>query len=164
MSREAGWEHISAGRFDEAEVMFRELLARTDPQDAERLWFLFGLLGDILNSLNRTNEAAEMMRRALAQAERLGPSRTELHYSRYRLGNHALNFASPSDALRELDPIPEGAGHIHCLMHSVAARALWKLDRREEARVTAKRAIDAAPTDERRADLMAELEIILKAG
>jgi tetratricopeptide (TPR) repeat protein len=121
---EAGWEHISAGRFTEAESAFREVLTRTDPQNTQRLWHLFGVLGDVLNSLHRTDEAAEMMRRALSQAERLGTSRTEFHYSRYRLGNHALNFGSPSDALAELDPIPEGAGHIQCLMHMVAARAL----------------------------------------
>ena len=106
--KQTGWEHISAGRFDEAEVVFREVLARTDPQDTERQWLLLGVLGDVLNSLHRTDEAAEMMRRALSQAERLGTSRTEFHYSRYRLGNHALNFGNPSDALAELDPIPVG--------------------------------------------------------
>ena len=63
-----------------------------------------------------------------------------------------------------MDPIPEGAGHIQCLMHSVVAHALWKVARHEEARSAAQRAIDTSPTDDRRSDLAAELRYILNAG
>jgi predicted RNA polymerase sigma factor len=44
----------------------------------------------------------------------------------------------------------------------VAAQALWKLGRHEDARGAAKSAIDAAPTDDRRSNLTEELAHILR--
>ena len=81
------------------------------------------------------------------------------------LANQFLIFGDPLEALREVDPIPPGSGHVQCLLRAVAAQALWKLGRRDEAREAAWAAIDAAPTDERRASLKAEeLEEILTTG
>jgi hypothetical protein len=54
-------------------------------------------------------------------------------------------------------------GHVQCLLHAVAAQALWKLQRREEARTAAHDAIAACPTDDRRMQLSDELGYILAA-
>ena len=158
----AAWAHIGERRFEEAEVAFRQLIDRVGPQDPLRLWSLFGTLGSILNSLHRPDEATEMFRQALIEARRVGPSRPEVAAARYMLGNQFLVYGDPLDALREVEPIPPGSGHVQCLLHCVAAQALWKLARHDEARMAARSAIDAAPTDERRSYLTQELGHMLK--
>jgi hypothetical protein len=62
-----------------------------------------------------------------------------------------------------VNPIPAGGGHVQCLLHAVAAEALWKLARREEARVSAQSAIAACPTDDRRSELNEQLSYILRS-
>jgi len=49
--------HILARRFGEAEGTVRELLAGIGPNDAPRLWEIYGLLASVLNSLSRPQEA-----------------------------------------------------------------------------------------------------------
>jgi tetratricopeptide (TPR) repeat protein len=161
----AAWGHVSAGRFAEAEVAFRGLLDRLGSGDPLHRWNLLGTLAGILNSLGRSDEGTEAYREALAEARRAGPTRPEVAVARYMLANQFLIFGDPLEALREVDPIPPGAGHVQCLLRAVAAQALWKLGRHDEAREAARAAIDAAPTDERRASLKEEeLEEILTAG
>ena len=160
---EVAWAHIRARRFDEAEVTLRELIERAEPRDPLRLWYLLGVLAGVLNNLERPVEAAEMYRRALAEARRSGASNS-VETARYMLANQLLIHGNPTDALAEAEPIPAGRGHVQCLLRSVAAQALWKLGRHEDARSAAKRAIDAAPTDERRSDLTEELAHIQHAA
>jgi tetratricopeptide (TPR) repeat protein len=160
----AAWAHVSAGRFAEAEIAFRRLLDQLGSEDPLRRWNLLGTLAGILNSLGRPDEGTDAYRAALAEVRRLGPTRSEVAVARYMLANQFLIFGDPHEALREVEPIPPGAGHVQCLLRSVAAQALWKLDRRDEARDAARVAMDAAPTDERRASLKEELEDILVAG
>ncbi len=74
-----------------------------------------------------------------------------------------LNFGDPLEALAETIPAFGGQGHVECLLHSVAARALWKLGRLAEARQAAAEALAAAPNDERRSDLSSELEHMFRA-
>ena len=155
------WAHVDAERFDEAEVAIRELIDRTDLRDPLRLGHLFALLAGVLNALERPEEGTEMYRRALAEARRAGPA-NGLEVARYMLANQFLIFGDPLDALAEAEPIPGGSGHVRCLLRSVAAQALWKLGRHEEARSAAKSAIDAAPTDDGRSNLTEELAHILR--
>jgi hypothetical protein len=77
------------------------------------------------------------------------------------LANQHLWFGNPTDALSEATPVPDGIGHTECLLHSVAAQALWKLGRHVEAQRSARFALAASPTDKRRADLTEELAQIL---
>ncbi len=158
----AAWAHLSAGRLAEAEVAFRGLLERLGSGDPLRRWNLLGTLAGILNSLGRPDEGTKAYREALAEARRAGPTRPEVAVARYMLANQFLTFGDPLEALREVDPIPPGTGHVQCLLRAVAAQALWKLGRREEAREAAEAAIEAAPTDDRWASLKeGELEEIL---
>jgi Flp pilus assembly protein TadD len=129
-----------------------------------RLWELNGLLAGVLNSLSRPREGTEMYRRALAQPRRAGESSSAVGPARYMLANQYLLFGDPLDALAEAEPISAGKGHLQCLLHSVSAEALWKLGRQDEAQLAAQRAMDAAPTDERRSDVARDLAHILNAG
>jgi len=158
------WKHIDAHEFAEAETALRQLVEITDPGDSIQLWQLHGLLASVLNSLSRTAEGTDMCRRALAEARRAGDSHSAVGPARYMLANQYLLFGDPRDALAEAEPVPAGVGHIQCLLHSVAAQALWKLGRRDEARVAARQAMDTSPTAERRADMTRDLAHLLIAG
>jgi tetratricopeptide (TPR) repeat protein len=158
------WKHIDAQEFAEAETPLRRLIDSTDPDDPMRLWELHGLLAGVLNSLSRTAEGTDMYRRALAEARRGGDDRSAVGPARYMLANQYLLFGDPRDALAEATPVPAGAGHVQCLLHSIAAQALWKLGRRDEARVAAQQAMDTSPTEDRRADTTRDLAHILGAG
>jgi tetratricopeptide (TPR) repeat protein len=161
---ELAWKHIAAEEYEKAEETIRRRIAIADPKDAMRLWHLCGLLASTLNSLSRPDEAMDMLRESLTHARVLGPNATEVGVARCMLANQALIYGDPRDALAETTAIPEGSGHIQCLLHSVAAQALWKLERRDESRQAARSAINSAPTDARRAQLAAELEHILGVG
>jgi tetratricopeptide (TPR) repeat protein len=154
--------HADAGRFAEAESAMRELIARIAPEDHLRRWIEFAQLGGILNMLERADEGTEMYRRALEEAQQL-PSSNELGVARYMLANQYRLFGDPRDALEIAEPIPAGVGHVQCLLHTVVADSLWKLERHAEARAAAKNAIAASPTDDRRTQLAEELNHILTA-
>jgi predicted RNA polymerase sigma factor len=160
----AAWGHVSAGRYAEAEVAFRQLLDRLGSRDPFRRWNYLGVLAGILNSLGRPDEGTEAYRQALDEVRTVNPNRPEVAIARYMLASQFLIFGDPRDALREVEPIPAGAGHVQCLLRSVAAQALWKLNRPEEAREAACAALEAAPTDERRESLKEELKDVLVAG
>ena len=158
------WKHIDAQEFAEAEAPLRRLIEVTDRDDPIRLWELYGLLAGVLNSLSRTGEGTDLYRRALAEARRAGDSHSAVGPARYMLANQYLLFGDPRDALAEADPVPAGTGHVQCLLHSIAAQALWKLGRRDEAQVAAQQARDTSPTSERRADMTRDLAHMLGAG
>lgn len=157
----AVWAHIEAERFDQAEVALRKLIDVVDPEDALRLNMFLGLLGGVLNRLGRADEGTEMYRRALSESRRLGPSRPEVGAARYMLANQYLLYGDPALALAETEPVPRGSGHVQCLLHAVAAEALWKLGRHDDARTAARNGISASPTDDRRAQLSEQLGYIL---
>jgi tetratricopeptide (TPR) repeat protein len=157
------WEHIREKRFDQAEPLLRTVIDGVDPGDSERLWSMFGLLASVLNSLSRFAEGTEMYRRQLAEA-RKGVDKTAVEVARYMLANQFLIHGDPAEALAETQPIPAGCGHVQCLLHSVAAQALWKLHRPEESRAAALNAITSSPTDERRLEMTETLGHIVKAG
>jgi tetratricopeptide (TPR) repeat protein len=158
------WKHIELEEFDQAEDALRQLIDTTDPGDSTRLWELNGMLAGVLNSLSRPTEGTEIYRRALAEARRAGESHATVGPARYMLASQLLLFGDPRDALAEADPVPPGTGHVQCLLHSVSAQALWKLGRRDEALRAARRAMDTAPTAERRADMTRDLDHIVSAG
>jgi len=157
-------KHMEGQEFGEAETVLRQLLDIADPRDSLQLWQHLFLLAGVLNSLSRTEEGTDTYRRALAEARRAGEANSAVGPARYMLANQYLLFGDPRDALAETDPIPAGVGHVQCLLHSIAAQALWKLDRRAEAEVAARQAMDACPTEERREDMIRDLAHILKAG
>jgi hypothetical protein len=162
--RKTMWKHIGAEEFAQAEVAARRLIETTAPDDALESWNLHGVLASILNSLERPREGTEMYAKALQEARRSGQSK-EIDVARYMLANQHLVYGDPSVALSECSPIPPGVGHVECLLHAVAAGALWELDRRDEALRAARRAVEASPTtDERRAALSEQLGYILGAG
>jgi tetratricopeptide (TPR) repeat protein len=165
---EAAWSHIKAGRFADAKVAVERLISRTAPPDSCRLWHLYGLLGSVLNSLHQTDDATAALGRALEEAHRIrasgsGTTRVgpEIGVSRYMLANQYLIYGDPAVALAQAMPIPEGSGHIECLLRSVAAQALWKLERRSEAYQAASDALAACPADERLSELRDQLAHIL---
>ena len=158
---ELAWKHIASEEYDKAEAAIRQRIAIADPDDSQLRWELFGLLASTLNSLARHAEATAMLRESLVCARKVGPTYSGVQISRYMLANQALVHGDLADALAEASPIPDGQGHVECLLHSVAAQALWKLNRGDESRQAARRAIAASPTDERRSELAIDLEHIL---
>ena len=166
MSRQStteAWEHIHAGRFAEAEGVVRALISSTDEQDHGQLCFLFGLLGSILNSLERHSDAAAALREAFDHELHVCGSRIEANPHRYFLANHHVNFGEPERALAVIQVVPPGVGHVRCLLHITAAKALWALGHQEDARRAAADALAAAPTDERRADVRADVGEMLES-
>jgi hypothetical protein len=161
---EEAWMHIHAERFDQAEVALRESIVRVDPDDAIRLWHVCGLLAGVLNSLDRTDEGTEMYRRALGEARRSRPPEPAVDTARYMLAKQYLPYGDPALALAETEPVPPGSGHVQCLLHAVAAEALWKLGRHDDARAAARNGITASPTDDRRAQLSERLKYILESA
>jgi tetratricopeptide (TPR) repeat protein len=159
--RQLALSHIATERFTEAEVVARQLLAAVDPSDAPRLWELSGLLASVLNSLGRWQEATLYLERALEEARYLGADRSAVGVSRYMLSNQHLIFGSPADALAVAEPVPPGVGHVQCLLHLVAAQALWKLSRHDAARQAARDALASSPTGDRTSMITDELQKIL---
>ena len=158
-------KHFAAKEFHQAEGAVRRLIERTDAADALELSNLFGLLASTLDNLARHDEATEMFRRALLEAQRAGPpSNLAVDSARWMLANHYLVHGDPSLALAECEPLPRPKGHLQCHLQAVAAEALWKLARSQEAQNAAQRAVDLAPTDESRAELSRQLGYILAAG
>ena len=80
------------------------------------------------------------------------------------LANQLLLYRDPAEALAETQPVPPGCGHVQCLLHSVAAQALWKLHRFDESRAAAVNAMASSPTEERRLEMAETLGGIVKAG
>jgi hypothetical protein len=158
------WKHISAREFEQAENIIRRLIEEVDRGDPDRMYFLFGLLASVLNSLQRFEEATQMLRLSLAEAKRIRTSTAAVDAARYLLAYQYLLYGDPNQALVEAEPLPSGIGHSQCLLHSVAAQALWKLPRHDEAVLAARHAIEAAPTEERRSKLSLELAAILGTG
>jgi hypothetical protein len=87
--------HVDAGRFDQAEIVFRNLIDQTDRDDHGRRWIEFVGLASTLNMLNRTDEGTDAYRRALAEAQQLPPGSKEVDAAKYRLGNSASCSANP---------------------------------------------------------------------
>jgi len=154
--------HIGAREFAQAEPLVRRLIDITDPAECLRLWNLFGVLAGVLAELQRPREATEMLRRALSEARRAGQS-AAVDAARYMLANHYLVHGDPRDAVSEAERVPSGEGHIQSLLHSVAALAHRKLGHQDEATSSARRALDAAPTEDRKRSLSEELHDILSS-
>jgi hypothetical protein len=154
------WDHIHAGRFAEAEDVVRALIGGVDGKDHGRLCYLFGLLGSILNSLGRHDDATSVLWEAMNHEQHVSG---ELSTHRYILANQYVNFGDPEQALAVIQVVPPGVGHVQCLLHITAAKALGALGRHDEARRAAAEALAAAPTDERRSDVLSELGAILES-
>jgi Flp pilus assembly protein TadD len=161
-STSEAWDHIHAGRFAEAASVVRVLIGGTDDQDHGRLLFLFGLLGSVLNSLGRHDDATVALRKALDHELHVCGSRIEANPHRYFLANQYVNFGQPELALDVIQVVPSGVGHVRCMLHITAAKALGALGRQNEARQAAAEALAAAPTDERRSDVLAEVGDLLE--
>lgn len=149
---------VGAERFTEAEANVRGLIGRV--QDPKELCHLFGLLGSILNSLGRHDDATDALRNAFNQALRLPGSSSEVGLYRYLLANQHCNFGDPEQALAVIQVVPPGVGDVQCLLHILSAKALWALGRQEEARREGAEALAAAPNDERRSEVVSELDHI----
>jgi tetratricopeptide (TPR) repeat protein len=160
LNKEA-WKHISAGEYGQAEEVLRRLLELVDSRDAHRMFYLYGLLASVLNSLQRFDEATTMLRQQLSEARKITTSNAAVDAARYFLSYQFLLYGTPEQALAEANPVPEGVGHAQCLLHSVKAQALSKLSLHEDAAVAARQAIEAAPTEDRRSELSVELAGIL---
>jgi tetratricopeptide (TPR) repeat protein len=158
------WKHISAKEFEQAENVVRRRIEEADRGEPGRMYFLFGLLGSVLNSLQRFDEATEMLRLSLAEAKKITTSAAAVGVARYFLAYQYLLYGDPKQALAEAQPVPPGVGHSQCLLHSVSAQALWKLSRHDEAVAAARHAIEAAPTEDARSELLVDLAAILGAG
>jgi tetratricopeptide (TPR) repeat protein len=141
---EPAWRHIGAKDFAQAEPLVRQLIDITASEDCLRLSNLFGVLAGVLTELERHEEATEMLRRALAEACRGGPSMS-VEGARYMLANQHLFHGDPCDAVAVAKPVPSGMGHTQCLLHSVVALAHWKLGNHDEAATSAQHALNAAP-------------------
>jgi tetratricopeptide (TPR) repeat protein len=138
----------------------RGLIDDVDENSHGRLCYLFGLLGSILNSLGRHDEATSALRQAMAHE--LQFSRPEVSVHRYFLASQYLNFGDPEQALAVIDVVPPGVGHVQCLLQTTAAKALWALGRTDDARKAAAEALAAAPVDER-SEIVSELREMLKS-
>jgi Flp pilus assembly protein TadD len=161
---ELAWTHIRAGEYEQAEQVLRRLVGSADSDNPDRMFYLYGLHASVLNSLERFDEATEKLRCQLSEARKITTSNAAVYAARYFLSYQFLLHGAPDQALAEAEPVPAGVGHAQCLLHSVAAQALWKLSRHAEAVAAARRAIDTAPSEDRRSELSAELGHILGAG
>jgi tetratricopeptide (TPR) repeat protein len=163
---ERAWDCIHAKDFQQAEVYVRRLIEaeEREPGEPDRLWGLLGFLANILGSLLRFDEATEIRRQQLAEARQRALPESAVRVSRYMLANQLLLHGEPQEALAEAEPVPEGSGHVQCLLHSVAAQAFWKLSRCEEAVEAAPKALETSPTEDRRTELAQQLVHILDAN
>jgi hypothetical protein len=155
----AAWRLIGEERYEEAEGALRDLIGRVG--EGPRLAGLFGALGGVLNTLGRSGEATEALRRAWTEA-RDGKG-SEALIARYELASHLLVHGDPDEVLRLAYPIPEGRGHLQSRFHAVAAQALWKVAYPHDARMAAQDALVAAPTGELRSELTVQLRAILES-
>lgn len=158
---DSAWAHIEAERFAEAEVLLRQAIAQSD--EAHELWHLFAMLAGVLNELGRPADGTAAYRQALAEARSMGPDRLEVGACRYMLANQCLIYGDPAEALAEALPVSKGGGHVQCLLHAVAAHALWKQGQRSEAQSAARRALDACPTEARTTEIGEQLAYVLEA-
>jgi Flp pilus assembly protein TadD len=162
-SETVAWAHIRAGRFVEAETVLRALVGSVDDEDHGRLCYLFGLLGSVLNSLGRHDDATSALREAMNNEQQVGSPDPEANPHRYFLANQYLNFGDAEQALATIQVVPPGVGHVRCYLHATAAKALRALGRQDEARRAAAEALAAAPNDEERSEVLSALGEMLES-
>ncbi len=155
--------HIAAERYPDAEVAQLRLIDLAVPDEHEQLCHMHGLLGSILHSLERHEDAGLELEHAYAHASQ-GRSKTVERTYRYFLAKYYVNFGDSERALQVIGRIPSGQGPLQCRLHITSARALATLGRHVEAKASAEEALKAASSERDREEVTESLAELTYSG
>jgi tetratricopeptide (TPR) repeat protein len=151
-----------AGDLEAAVPKYIEALELADPAHYALADYL-GEFGSVLAALERNDEALTQFSRALKHALLDDPEgeHAGIGVATYFLAEHLMKMQRFAEALETLQTSPALTRRTEWLLRFVEARALWRLSRSKEAKVSAARAIACAPSKEKSAELASQLAEIL---
>jgi hypothetical protein len=157
-----GFDLWQAGDLAAAVPKYLEALELASP-DHYRLADYHGECGNVLSALDRDDEALVQFRRALGHELRDDPRARHagVGVATYFLAEHLMKMHRCAEALETLTSSPALPGRTEWVLRYVESRALWRLHRTDEAKVSAARAIACAPSDEKATQLAADLAEIV---
>jgi tetratricopeptide (TPR) repeat protein len=148
-------------RLAEAQAAFERLLVDSVALDDDSLPEVCGAFAGVQHKLGRMDEALSLHERALREAQRLDAGLFTVSVYRYFLGNFLVGIGRAADAVDTLQPSVGQDDKSDRFLLLPLAKALWILQRHDEARATARRALELAKTDEHRQKAVESLGEIL---
>lgn len=154
-----GFDLWQSGRLAEAVPCYIEALQNADPNHYA-LPDYHGEFAAVLEALGNSAEAREQLELAAQVQRHLDGNDCSIGVTaaRYFLADHLFRHGEPEQALDVIAPslalVPEG----EWLLRLVQAQALHSLSRAAEASRAAHRALEKAPSDQKRAELRAGFE------
>jgi tetratricopeptide (TPR) repeat protein len=144
-----GFDLWQSNRADEALSLYQEALALADP-DQFIVADYHGELAGVLATLGRYQEAREQYELALTCEIRLLPDSPGINVNRHFLADLLLTMNNPASALEALAPGLSAKNDQEWLLRMSEAEAHWRLGDAARARGAANRALETAPSDEKR--------------
>ena len=157
-----GFDLWQAGELEAAIPKYAEALELADPAHYGLPDYL-SEFGALLSALGRNEEALRQFQRALTHElhEDPGAEHAAVGVATSFLGEHLLKLRRYAEALQTIEASPALRGRTEWLLRFVEAHALRGLNRGNEAKVSATRAIACAPSKEKSAELASQLAEIL---
>lgn len=154
-----GFNLWQAGKLDEAIPRYREALEIADPNHY-RLADYHGEFAAVLEGLGNFSEAQEQLELAAQVQRRLDGDDCAIGVSvaRYFLADHLVRHGQPERALEAIAPSLAVKPESEWLLRLVQAEALQAMSRSAEARDVAARALEIAPSDNKRNELRVRFE------
>lgn len=146
-------EFVQKGDFEKAEAIYREVITQAEECDHYQLSDFYHQLASVLARTSRMKEALNYHEQALSTSLRQTKNDNEsssVGISRYFLGEHLLKMNQHEKALSVVEPSIGKSDIGNCLLRVIEASALWRLNRKDDARDSAKLAIECAPNDEKK--------------
>jgi len=152
----------SDGRLYEAAAGFREAIRLSEQGNYNTMGY-HGSLGAILSELGYDDDALLEFESALRVAidNYYNDSSAAVSVSRYFLAEHLLKLHREEDALLCIAPSLQIPNRQEAILRAVEAECLWRLGRRSDAKISARRAVSTAQSEEQREGMCALLEYIL---
>ncbi len=150
------------GQLDEAAADFREAIRLSEHGDYNTMDY-HGSLGSILSELGHDDDALSEFESALRVAIDTynNDSSGAVSVSRYFLAEHLLKLQREEDALSCIAPSLQIPNRQEAILRTVEAECLWRLGRRSDAKISARRAVSTAQSEEQREGMTVCLEYIL---
>ena len=141
------------GDLEKAEAIYREVITQAEECDYYQLSDFYHQLASVLARTSQMKEALYYHEQALSTSLRQNNNDNEsssVGISRYFLGEHLLKMNQYQKALSVVEPSIGKSNIGNWLLRVIEASALWRLNRKDDARSSAKLAIESTPNEDRK--------------